>query len=87
MLFFRPLFISLTFFLETDVILKDNGVFVSKKQPDGALIIANAEYPFLVLEIAHSEAGEHALRKAKDYIRYSHRKIIYVIVVSLYHSS
>lgn len=47
----------------------------------------NAEYPFLILEIAHSEADKHALRKAKDYIRYSQGKIIYVIVVSVYHSN
>lgn len=67
--------------------LQDNGVFVSKKQPDGALLIAGAKYPFLVLEVAYSEDDKHALRKAKDYIRYSQGKIIYVIVISVYHSS
>lgn len=39
--------------------------------------------PFLVLEIAHSETDKNALKKAKDYIRYSRGKIIYVIVVSV----
>lgn len=85
--FSQHLLIALTFFFETDVWLKDNGVLISKKQPDGGLKILNAEYPFLVLEIAHSEADKHALRKAKDYIRYSQGKVIYVIVISVYHSS
>lgn len=67
--------------------LKVNGVVVSRKNLDGALLIANAEYPFLVLEVVDSEDEEHALRNAKEYIQYSQGKIIYVVVLSLCHSS
>lgn len=57
-----------------------------KKLPDGGLKILNVDYSFLVLEIAHSEADKHALRKANDYIRYLQGKIIFVFI-SVYHSS
>ncbi len=68
---------------ETDIALKQDGRLKSIRQPDGSLRYPEADYPFLVLEIAHSETDKNALKKAKDYIRYSRGKIIYVIVVSV----
>ena len=38
-------------------------LLMSSKQPDEGRIIAKAEYSFLVLEIAHSEADKTALTK------------------------
>lgn len=58
-----------------------------KKQPDrgGA---SNRERRISIsysLKLLIAKPTSIALRKAKDYIRYSQGKIIYVIVVSVYH--
>lgn len=47
-------------------------------------MLAEEDYPFLVLEVVYSESDEYALEKAKDYIKHSQGKIIYVIVVSVH---
>lgn len=53
------------------------------RQPDKGLEFHNAAYPFLMIEVACSESEVHLISKAKEYIRYSRRRISYVIILSV----
>lgn len=52
-------------------------------QPDAGIAFAGASYPFLILEVAFSETTKHVIKKAKNYLRGSKGKIIYVMLFSL----
>lgn len=81
-----PSFITWIKFLDLkDPLLRPNGQIITKRQPDGGFQIRNVEYSFLVVKIAQNKANKHILQKIKDFVRYLKRKIIYVIVVSIYY--
>ncbi len=51
-------------------------------QPDAGLVFMGAEYPFFVLEVAHSESEKHVLKKANEYVRDSGGgRIVFVMIL------
>lgn len=52
-------------------------------QPDAGITFDGADYPFFILEVAFSETTEHIIKKAKNYLRGSKGRIIYVMVLSI----
>lgn len=66
-------------FVLIDVSLRQDDIFLSAKKPNGGLEILNEVYPSLVPETVDSEANNLAFQNAKDFIRYSRGKNIYVI--------
>ena len=51
-------------------------------QPDAGIAFTGADYPFLILEVAFSETTKHVIKKAKNYLRCSKGRIVYIMVLS-----
>lgn len=79
----QPISSRFSNFSTIGISLERNGSIIGIRQPHAGLKLHRAACPFLIIEVVYSESEEHVVQKAKEYIRCSRGRIVYVIIVSV----